>query len=89
MIFDHQKNGYIHLICADIYNIGRDMIQSRNFDNGGTFCPSLPFLENFDESIPTISDFKMLFDHENLGIDTYYDEISVILATYDTKYHFR
>ena len=30
-------------MCEDIRHIGRDMAQNRIFDNGETFCPSLPF----------------------------------------------
>ena len=62
------QSGYRHFICADICHIGRDMTQNRIFGYGGTFCPRYP----------PITGFIMLFDHQNLGIDTSYVEISVI-----------
>ena len=37
----------------------------------------------------SITGFKMIFNHQNLGIDTSYVQISVISARYDTKYYFR
>ena len=56
MILNHQNLG----ICADICNIGQDMTQNRIFGNGGSFCPSLPFLDN-SVRYPPITGF-MLFD---------------------------
>ena len=41
------------LICADICNLGQYMIQIKKFCNGGTFCPSLPYSNNFDKGIPS------------------------------------
>ena len=46
MIFDHQNLGidtsYVQLSVI----FDQDMIQNIIFGNGGTFCPSLPFLDN-------------------------------------------
>ena len=44
IIFDLQNLGiFRHLISADIYNIGRDMVQNRIFGNGGAFRPSVAY----------------------------------------------
>ena len=73
------KPGYRHFMCEDIRHIGRDMTQNGIFGNGKFFCPSLPFWTIFCQSFSPITGFKMLFDHGNLGIDTSYVDISVIL----------
>ena len=47
------RRGCGDLICADICNLGQYMIQIKKFGNGGTFCPSLPYSNNFDKGIPS------------------------------------
>ena len=74
LIFDHQN-----FMCEDIRHIGRDMTQNRIFGNGGTFCPSLPFWTILSKQ-PAYNWLFMLFDHQNMGIDTSYVEISVQLV---------
>ena len=46
------KLGFRHLICADITDNDRYMIQNIIFVSCGTFCPGLPFSDHFDKGTP-------------------------------------
>ena len=55
--------GYRHIICGDITDNGRYMIQNIIFGNCGTFCHGLPFSDHFDKGTPSRFLAKMsIFD---------------------------
>ena len=55
------------------------MTQTKIFGNGVTFC-QVHLFGQYCQRYRPINGFKMLFDHQNLCIDTSYVEISVILV---------
>ena len=79
LIFDHQNMG-IDTSCVKVSVILAEIWHKIEFTvMAGHFVPVCHFGQ-FCQSYPPITGFIMLYGHQNMGIDTSYVEISVILV---------